>query len=83
MTEFSGYFAGNHAADVNCDKGDEHEDCCCCLVCLQPAMEFISILFLYVALHPKYPGCSWTLQTWNFSLFIAHHMVYVTTVFYH
>ena len=43
--EFSSYFIGNNAADAAHDKEYEDEEFSCCLVCLQPAMEFISPLF--------------------------------------
>ena len=70
LTVFSGYLTGNHATDATCDKEDEDEYCCCCLVCLQPTMKFISPLFFCAELHPKYPGCSWTLHKCH--LFLGH-----------
>ena len=45
LEEFSGYFTENFAADAGCDDENEVEYCCCCLVCLQPAMEFMLLFF--------------------------------------
>ena len=43
--EFSGYLTGNRAADADRDKDGEAYYCCCYLVCLKPAMDFISPFF--------------------------------------
>ena len=70
MTKFSVYYTGNSAADAALDEGDEDEDYFPCLVCLQPAIKFISPFFVCAALHPKYPGYIWMLQKWH--LFLGH-----------
>ena len=70
MTKFSVYYTGNSAADAALDEGDEDEYCFPCLVCLQPAIKFISPFFVCAALHPKYPGYSCTCHKWN--LFLGH-----------
>ena len=41
---------------------------------MQPAMEFISPLFLCAALHQKYPSYIWALQKWD--LFLGHSPPY-------